>query len=76
MKDARTSYLDYWKQQGADVAPFFDVIENGTITPPGGAKYASAEQAFRPITDEMFLGRRPVAEALKAAEDAANAAIK
>ncbi len=75
--DARQSFIDFWDAEDAkaNVTTFF-VTEDQTVIPPaGGANWAQAEQAFRPILDEMFLGRVAVPQALKNAEDAANAAI-
>ncbi|MGO1434320.1 MAG: ABC transporter substrate-binding protein [Canibacter sp.] len=74
--DARQTFEDYWDEQNVNVQPFF--VEDGQeiIAPAQGEKYAEAEQAFRPILDEMFLGRTPVSDALDEANTAANDAIQ
>ena len=70
-------YLKYWKDQGVDLSPLFDVIKSGpTVQPSTGAKYQAASAAFTPILNEVFLGRTPVAAGLAQAQDAANNAIK
>lgn len=71
---AQTVYFDYWSAKGVDVRPFFSVLDGPRIAAPGGAGFAAGYQAIKPYFDEMFLGRTPVAEALAAAQHAANAA--
>lgn len=73
---AQQSYFDYWSGRGVDVAPFFDVLRGPRIEAPGGAGFAAGYQAIKPYFDEMFLGRRPVAETLAAAQRAANTAAR
>ncbi len=73
---AQQSYLDYWSAKDVDVAPFFAVLDGRRITAPGGTGFAAGFQAIKPFFDEMFLGRRPVAETLAAAQRAANTAAQ
>jgi multiple sugar transport system substrate-binding protein len=73
---AKQPFIDYWKSQNIDVTPLISVLDNGTVQAPQGAKFGDAQAAFVPIFDEMFLGRTPVAEGLKTAQDAANKAVK
>ena len=73
---AQRVYLDYWKARSVDVTPFFAVLEARRIAAPGGTGFAAGFQAIKPFFDEMFLGRRPVAEALAAAQRAANTAAQ
>ncbi len=73
---AQRVYFDYWKARNVDVAPFFDVLDGPRIAAPGGAGFAAGFQAIKPFFDEMFLGRRPVAETLAAAQRAANTAAQ
>ena len=73
---AQRVYFDYWKAQGVDVTPFFSVLDGPRIAAPGGAGFAAGYQAIKPFFDEMFLGRRPVAESLAAAQQAANTAAQ
>ncbi|WP_240555600.1 hypothetical protein [Plantibacter flavus] len=74
---AQQQYFDYWKGQDVDVQPFFDVIADDakTIAPPTGAGYAKGLAAYDPIFKEIFAGTTPVADGLKKAQEAANAAI-
>jgi len=71
---AQQVYFDHWSARGVDVAPFFRVLDGPRIAAPGGAGFAAGYQAIKPYFDEMFLGRRPVADALAAAQRAANIA--
>lgn len=71
---AQQVYFDYWSAKGVDVRPFFTVLDGPRVAAPGGAGFAAGYQAIKPYFDEMFLGRTPVADALAAAEKAANAA--
>ncbi|WP_179472536.1 ABC transporter substrate-binding protein [Mycolicibacterium vinylchloridicum] len=71
---AQQVYFDYWSAKGVDVRPFFTVLDGPRIAAPGGAGFAAGYQAIKPYFDEMFLGRTPVAEALAAAQEAANTA--
>ncbi|WP_111720274.1 sugar ABC transporter substrate-binding protein [Homoserinimonas sp. OAct 916] len=73
---AQQVYLDFWNEKGIGVTPFFDVLANGTVQAPQGAKWQAAQEAFGPVFEEIFLGRTPVAEGLATAQQAANAAIK
>lgn len=73
---AQKVYLDYWRTRGVDVTPFFAVLDGPRIAAPGGAGFAAGFQAIKPFFDEMFLGRRPVAETLAAAQQAANTAAQ
>ena len=72
--DAQPVYFDYWKQRGINVLPFFQVLDGPRIPAPGGAGFSAGFLAIRPLFDEMFLGRAPVASTLTNAQKAANAA--
>jgi multiple sugar transport system substrate-binding protein len=71
---AQRGYFDYWRARNVDVTPFFAVLDGPRISAPGGAGFAAGFQAIKPYFDEMFLGRRPVAQTLAAAQQAANTA--
>ena len=73
---AQKVYFDYWSAKGVDVTPFFAVLQGPRIAAPGGAGFAAGYQAIKPYFDEMFLGRRPVAPTLSAAQRAANTAAQ
>lgn len=71
---AQKDYTDFWASQGVDISPFYDVLDNGTAPAPKGTGWPAADNAMRPILQEVFLGRTPVEEGVRAAQDAANAA--
>lgn len=71
---AQQDYSDFWASLDVDISPFYDVLDNGTAPAPKGSGWPAADNAMRPILQEVFLGRTPVEEGVRAAEDAANAA--
>ena len=74
---AQRAYFDYWSAKRVDVTPFFAVLRGGRASRrPGGAGSPPGYQAIKPYFDEMFLGRRPVAPTLAAAQGAANTAAR
>jgi multiple sugar transport system substrate-binding protein len=74
---AQQGYKDYWAAKKVDLTPFFSVIASGvTIPAPTGENFNAGYEAYDPILQEVFLGRKPVADGLKAADDAANKAIQ
>ena len=73
---AQQVYTDYWKGKNVDLTPFFDVIKNATPIPaPVGANFGAGYTAIATILNDVFLGRTPVADGMKKANDAGNAAI-
>jgi len=76
VRPAQQAYFDYWSARKIDVTPFFTVLDGPRIEAPGGAGFAAGYQAITPYFDEMFLGRRPVAPTLAAAQQAANTAAQ
>ena len=73
---AQRVYFDHWEARGVDVSPFFAVLDGPRVEAPGGSGFAAGFQAITPFFDEMFLGRRPVAETLASAQRAANTAAQ
>jgi multiple sugar transport system substrate-binding protein len=73
---AQPVYFDYWAAKGVDVTPFFSVLDGPRIPAPGGAGFAAGSTALQGYFDEMFLGRGDVAETLRKAQAAANAAAR
>lgn len=73
---AQQGYKDYWASKKVDLAPFFSVLDNGTIPAPTGENWAAGYNAFDPILQEVFLGRKDVASGLAEADAAANKAIQ
>jgi multiple sugar transport system substrate-binding protein len=71
---AQPVYFDYWAARGVDVTPFFSVLDGPRIPAPGGAGFAAGNTALQGYFDEMFLGRGDVAQTLRQAQAAANAA--
>jgi multiple sugar transport system substrate-binding protein len=71
---AQPVYFDYWAARGVDVTPFFSVLDGPRIPAPGGAGFAAGDTALQSYFDEMFLGRGDVADILRRAQQAANAA--
>ena len=71
---AQRVYFDYWAGRRIDVQPFFRVLDGPRIPAPGGAGFPAGFLAIRPLFDEMFLVRAPVASTLSTAQQAANAA--
>jgi len=76
VRPAQRAYFDYWSARNIDVTPFFSVLDGPRIEAPGGAGFAAGYQAIKPYFDEMFLGRKPVAQTLTAAQQAANTAAQ
>lgn len=74
VRAAQWVYFDYWRRRQVDVSPFFTVLDGPRIAAPGGPGFAAGFSAIKPLFDEMFLGRRPVAATLAAAQQAANSA--
>ncbi|HEV7167789.1 MAG TPA: sugar ABC transporter substrate-binding protein [Micrococcaceae bacterium] len=74
--DAQSSYNDYWQSQNVDASQFAKAAQGKTISAPIGSNYGAAFNAWKPIFNEIFLGRTPVKEGLQKAQDAANAAMK
>jgi multiple sugar transport system substrate-binding protein len=73
---AQPVYNKYWASRGVDVSPFFKVLNGPRIPAPGGAGFAAGFDALKPYFDEMFLGRRDVADSLADAQAAANSATQ
>jgi multiple sugar transport system substrate-binding protein len=73
--DAQPAYFDYWAGRGVDISPMLTVLDNGVVQAPQGARYAAAQDAYQPILNDLFLGRRPVPEGTREAARAANAAM-
>lgn len=69
------SFTDFWKAKSVDPTQFAKQGELKTLPAPSGANYGAAFSAWKPIFDEIFLGRTPVAEGLAKAQDAANKAL-
>jgi multiple sugar transport system substrate-binding protein len=69
---AQPAYADYWAGEKVDISAFYDVLAAGSAPAPRGAGWPAAENAMRPLLNEVFLGRTPVGEGVRAAQDAAN----
>ncbi|NYE95213.1 multiple sugar transport system substrate-binding protein [Psychromicrobium silvestre] len=73
---AQDSYASFWKAKNVDVSQFAKAAQGKTISAPIGTNYGAAANAWKPIFNEIFLGRTPVEAGLKQAQDAANKAMK
>ncbi len=73
---AQPAFVDYWKKLGVDVQPFLDAATGTTFPAPVGPRVSAGGTAVTPILQQVFLGQVGVADGLRKAQDAANAAIK
>jgi multiple sugar transport system substrate-binding protein len=73
---AQSGYAGSWAARGVDVAPMLDVLGNGSIQPPQGARYSDATAAMESALNDVFLGRRDPPSGLRTAQDAANDALR
>ncbi len=71
---AQSAFNDYWKGKNVDPSQFAAQGKLPSISAPAGENYGAAFNAWKPTFDEIFLGRTPVTEGLKKAQDAANKA--
>lgn len=71
----RGSFFNFWKSKNLDVTPMVEVLKNGYVQAPSGAKYGAAETAYLPYFTAMFEGKLPVGKALSLAQAAANKAM-
>ncbi len=74
--DAQEAFVSYWSDQNVDVTPFIEAAEGKTARPPVGPAVNAGTNAFVPGLADAFLGTGDTAAALKAAQDAGNAAMK
>lgn len=72
--DAQDTWSAYWKDAGVDVSAMME-IDDTALPGPFGAKIQAGMEATGESLKEVFLGRVDVAEGVKAAQDAGNAAI-
>ncbi|MCY7404026.1 MAG: sugar ABC transporter substrate-binding protein [Cryobacterium sp.] len=72
---AQPAYAQYWAAKTVDISPFYDVLAAGTAPAPRGAGWPAAENAMRPLLDEVFLGRTVVDHGVRDAQNAANATL-
>ena len=71
---AQQSFKDYWAAQQVDPSQFAKQGAMPSISAPAGANYGAAFSAWKPIFNEIFLGRTEVEAGLQKAQDAANKA--
>ena len=72
---AQPDYAEYWAEQKVDITAFYDVLAAGTAPAPRGAGWPAADNAMRPVLEEVFTGRTSVSSGIPAAQDAANATL-
>jgi multiple sugar transport system substrate-binding protein len=73
---AQKDYTAFWTAKNVDISPFYDVLDNGSAPAIKGSGWPAADNAMQPLLQEVFLGRTPVTEGVRAAQAAANAAAK
>jgi multiple sugar transport system substrate-binding protein len=73
---SQQKFFDYWRERGVETGYFGTLGGTATIDPPMGPRFGTGSRAFSPILGEVFAGRIPVAEGLRQAQDAANAAVR
>ncbi|MGJ3509413.1 ABC transporter substrate-binding protein [Enemella sp. A6] len=73
---AQDAYNKYWEEQKVDPSQFVKQGNEESIGAPSGENYGAAVEAFKPVFDEIFLGRTPVEQGLASAQSAANEAMK
>lgn len=73
---AQQAYFDHWGGKDVDVTKFFAVLADDapTVTPPETTNFAAVQAAYQPLLNAVFAGTLPVADGLRQAQDAANAA--
>ena len=71
---AQQSFKDYWAAQQVDPSQFAKQGAMPSLSAPAGANYGAAFSAWKPIFNEIFLGRTEVEAGLQKAQDAANKA--
>jgi multiple sugar transport system substrate-binding protein len=72
---AQPAYAEYWAAEKVDISAFYDVLAAGSAPAPRGAGWPAAENAMRPLLNEVFLGRTSVGEGVRAAQNAANGTL-
>jgi multiple sugar transport system substrate-binding protein len=73
---AQKGYFDYWSGRGVDTRYFGADGGTATIPAPSGPRFGAGSTAFEPILNDVFAGRTPVGQGLRAAQDAGNAALR
>lgn len=76
VKSARQSFFDFWSSKQVDVTPMIDVLANGYVQAPRGAKYGQAEAAYLPTITDFFSDKGAVPDTLKNAQQLANKAMR
>ena len=71
---AQPAFTDFWKSKDVDPSQFAKQGAMPAILAPAGENYGAAFGAWKPIFNEIFLGRTAVADGLAKAEAAANKA--
>lgn len=75
LMSAQENYLSYWNQQGVDISPMIEVLDNGYVQTPRGRNYLAAQQAYQPIINAIFTGQTELVPGLAEAVAAGNLQI-
>jgi multiple sugar transport system substrate-binding protein len=72
---AQQNFVDYWADRDVDVQAFIDAAKKRTAHSPVGPNFNASSGALTPILQDMFLGKVPVPQALREAQEAGNTAL-
>lgn len=74
--EAQEAFVNYWAKQGVDISVFIDAANGDTVPAPYGTQINSALGAAQTKLLDVFLGTVPVADGVRAAQEAGNAQNK
>ena len=72
---AQDAYVKRWERRGVDVRPLLTAAREPVLTLPAGPHAAAGTAAVEQVLARVFRGELPVAEGLREAQDAGNAAL-
>ncbi|MCW0213262.1 MAG: sugar ABC transporter substrate-binding protein [Pseudonocardia sp.] len=73
---AQQGFFDHWRGRGVDTRYFGEAGGTATIEAPNGPRFGAGARVFQPVLSDVFAGRTAAGPGLRAAQDAANAAIR
>jgi len=73
--DAQADYRAFWAEQRVDITAMLEILDNGHVQAPQGARYGEASDALQPILNSVFTGTLEADRGIREAEAAANEAI-
>ncbi|WP_166984647.1 ABC transporter substrate-binding protein [Canibacter zhoujuaniae] len=75
VSEAGDAFQSFWSAAGVDISALVVGADQTVIEPVTGTKFNEAAEVFMPIMREMFLGQRPVSEAVAEADRVANEVV-